>query len=87
MSTNGVRSVSLADSSRHGLKPNITVAVRMDSTNQNPLDYYLLPSLDLTFEKLILAEDNPVSLDAYRFDTLDFFSAWPSGREFRRQHE
>ena len=56
-----------------GLKPDITVAVRMDDTNRNPLDYYLLPSLDLTFEKLTLAEDNPVSLDTYRFNTLDFF--------------
>src|SRR5438094_3641997 len=56
-----------------GLKPDLTVAVRMDGENQNPLDYYLLPSLDLTFEKLSLAEDNAVSLDTYRFDTLDFF--------------
>jgi hypothetical protein len=56
-----------------GLKPDITVAVRMDAENRDPIDYYLLPSLDLTFEKLLLAEDNPVSLDTYRFDTLDFF--------------
>jgi DNA invertase Pin-like site-specific DNA recombinase len=56
-----------------GLKPDITVAVRMDAENRDPLDYYLLPSLDLTFEKLVLAEDNPVSLDTFRFDTLDFF--------------
>jgi hypothetical protein len=40
-----------------GLKPDLTVAVRMDSENQRPLDYYLLPSLDLAFEKLSLAED------------------------------
>jgi len=56
-----------------GLKPDLTVAVRMDGENQNPLDYYLLPSLDLTFERLSLSEDNAVSLDTYRFDTLDFF--------------
>jgi hypothetical protein len=55
------------------LAPDITVAVRMDAENSNPLDYYLLPRLDLTFEKLLLAEENPVSLDTYRFDTLDFF--------------
>jgi DNA invertase Pin-like site-specific DNA recombinase len=55
-----------------GLKPDITVAVRMDGGNQNPLDYYLLPSLDMTFEKILLAEDNAVSLDTYRFSTLDF---------------
>jgi hypothetical protein len=45
----------------------------MDAENRNPVDYYLLPSLDLTFEKLTLAEDNAVSLDTYRFSTLDFF--------------
>jgi DNA invertase Pin-like site-specific DNA recombinase len=56
-----------------GLRPDITVAARMDSENRVPVDYYLLPSLDLTFEKLMLAEDNPVSLDAYRFDSLDYF--------------
>jgi len=55
------------------LKPDITVAIRMDAANRAPLDYYLFPSLDLTFEKLLLAEDNAVSLDTYRFATLDFF--------------
>jgi len=52
---------------------NITVAVRMDAPNREPLDYYLLPRLDLTFEKLLIAEENPIGLETYRFDTLDFF--------------
>jgi len=56
-----------------GLSPDITVAVRMSADNENPMDYYLLPRLDMTFEKLLLAEDNAVSLDTYRFVTLDFF--------------
>jgi DNA invertase Pin-like site-specific DNA recombinase len=56
-----------------GLKPDITVAARMDSENRQAIDYYLSPSLDMTFEKLMIAEDNPVSLDTFRFDTLDFF--------------
>ncbi len=56
-----------------GLRPDITVAMRMDAENQDALDYYLLPSLDLTFERLMLAEDNPINLDTFRFDTLDFF--------------
>jgi DNA invertase Pin-like site-specific DNA recombinase len=56
-----------------GLNPDITLAVRMDAENHEPLDYYLLPRLDLTFEKLLLAEENSVGLDTYRFDTLDFF--------------
>jgi DNA invertase Pin-like site-specific DNA recombinase len=56
-----------------GLKPDITVAVRMDALNREPLDYYLLPSLDLTFSTLMLSEDNFIGLDTYRFGTLDFF--------------
>jgi len=56
-----------------GLLPDITVAVRMDSENSCPLDYYLLPSIDLKFQNLILNEQNRLDLDVYRFDTLDFF--------------
>ncbi len=57
-----------------GLWPDITVAVRMDRPNREPLDYYLLPQIDMTEPRLRLAEDNGVSLDAYRFETLeDFF--------------
>ncbi len=56
-----------------GLRPDLTIAVRMDETNQGILDYYLLPSIDLTESKLRLSTDNDVLLDAYRFDDLDFF--------------
>ena len=54
-----------------GLWPDITVAVRMDGPNQNALDYYLLPRIDMTAPRLRLAQDNGISLDAYRFETLD----------------
>jgi DNA invertase Pin-like site-specific DNA recombinase len=53
------------------LNPDITIAVRMDRRNRQPLDYYLLPSLDMTLPRIRLAESNGLSLDAYRFDTLD----------------
>jgi len=56
-----------------GLGPDVTVAVRMDTDNRDPLDYYLLPHIDLTCDRVLLAEDNAISLDTYRFDTLDFF--------------
>lgn len=56
-----------------GLKPDITIAIRMDAENLEPFDYYLLPSIDLEMRRLTLAEENCVSLDTYRFDTLDFF--------------
>jgi DNA invertase Pin-like site-specific DNA recombinase len=56
-----------------GLWPDITVAVRMDRPNQQALDYYLLPRIDMTAPRVRLAENNGVSLDSYRFDTLDAF--------------
>jgi DNA invertase Pin-like site-specific DNA recombinase len=57
-----------------GLKPDITIAVRMDAANTAALDYYLLPSIDVQRGTLRIAEENGITLDAYRFDTLDFFS-------------
>jgi len=56
-----------------GLQPDITVAVRMNSNNRDPLDYYLFPRIDLIVQRVRLAEDNGLSLDAYRFPTLDYF--------------
>lgn len=57
-----------------GLRPAITIAVRMDSNNIDVRDYYLLPWLDLgTSPSLKLAPDNGILLDAYRFETLDAF--------------
>ena len=55
------------------LRPDVTVAVRMDSANERPRDYYLLPRLDMQQAILRLAEYNGLSLDAYRFDTLEPF--------------
>ncbi len=54
------------------LDPDITVAVRMDVDNESPMDYYLLPSLDMNVAKLRLAESNGLCLDVFRFDTLDY---------------
>ena len=54
------------------LRPDITVAVRLDETNKAIKDYYLLPSLDLHVRRLRFTEDNGFDLDTYRFDDLDF---------------
>jgi hypothetical protein len=54
-----------------GLWPDLTVAVRMDQQNRAPLDYYLLPRIDMTKPRLRLAEENGVSLDTYRFEGID----------------
>jgi hypothetical protein len=56
-----------------GLLPDITIVMRMDENNQNILDYYLLPSLDIIAPKLRFFEQNPFGLEAYRFSSLDFF--------------
>ncbi|MGX1320750.1 DNA invertase Pin-like site-specific DNA recombinase [Bradyrhizobium sp. USDA 377] len=54
-----------------GLRPDITIAIRMDGENKVILDYYLLPSIDMSADRLRLAEENGIYLDAYRFDDLD----------------
>lgn len=54
-----------------GLLPDITVAVRMDVGNLVPLDFYLLPRIDLDHGTLQFAEENGLALDAYRCDSLD----------------
>ena len=67
------------------LRPDITVAIRMDADNQAALDYYLLPAhRRLRPGSLRLREENGFSLDAYRYDSLDAFfylaSRMPIGR-------
>ena len=66
-----------------GLVPDITIAVRMDRSNERPQDYYIFPSIDMNTNRLRLAEDNALSLDAYRFDSLDFFYSMAAGSTFR----
>ncbi len=56
-----------------GLQPDVTIAVRMDAANNAPLDYYLLPRIDIATAKLKLAEENGLALDGYRFESLDPF--------------
>ena len=54
-------------------RPDITIAVRMDATNEGIRDYYLLPGIDMTWEHLRVAEENAIYLDTYRFESLDYF--------------
>jgi len=54
------------------LSPDISVAVRLDASNEAVQDYYLLPRLDFAAPRLTLAEQNAIELDGYRFDTLDY---------------
>ena len=43
----------------------------MDHPNKVPLDYYLLPRIDMTMPKIHLAEHNGVFFDSYRFESLE----------------
>lgn len=66
------------------LAPDITVAVRLDQTNQAVLDYYLLPRLDFGLPRISLAEHNPVEFESYRFDSLDYLYGMAEHARIRR---
>lgn len=57
------------------LQPDITVAVRLDEANKRAVDYYLLPRLDLGAPRLSLFDHNPIELESYRFETLNYLYA------------
>lgn len=65
------------------LNPDITIAARMDSANDQPQDFYLLPRLDMRDAILRFAEYNGLSLDAYRVDTLAPFYQMAARANFR----
>ena len=56
-----------------GLVPDLTIVVRMDAANMAPLDYYVLPSLDVREACLRIKEDNGTFLDGYRYESLEYF--------------
>ncbi|MGC4004086.1 MAG: recombinase family protein [Pirellulales bacterium] len=57
------------------IAPDITILVRMDAENKSPVDYYLLPIMDIATPKLLLCEENGAALDTYQFDNLDYFTS------------
>lgn len=66
------------------LAPDITVAVRLDETNQAALDYYLLPRLDFGQPRIHLAEHNGIEFESYRFDSLDYLYNMSARSRIRR---
>jgi hypothetical protein len=50
----------------------ITIVARLEHDNQAILDYYLLPRGDELSERIRIESENPLALDVYRFDTLEF---------------
>lgn len=55
--------------------PDITILVRMDTTNEHASDYYLLPIMDIETPRLLFCETNGAYLDTFQFDSLDYFAA------------
>lgn len=51
----------------------VIIAARLAPGNQEILDYYLFPGIEILWNRLRLAPDNGVALDLYRFDNLNFF--------------
>jgi hypothetical protein len=68
--TDALRWVVRLDS---GLVPDLTIVVRMDASNLAPLDYYVLPGIDLKEARLRLKEENGLFLDGYRYESLEYF--------------
>jgi DNA invertase Pin-like site-specific DNA recombinase len=57
------------------LRPDYTIAVRMHPGNETIRDYYILPLVALRRDRMHLNEYNDISLDAYRFTSLDMLFA------------
>jgi len=53
--------------------PDLSIVVCMDEQNEQPSEYYILPSRDVELPELRLTEFNGIAIDTFRFDTLEFF--------------
>jgi hypothetical protein len=52
------------------LRPDITVAVRMELDAQSIRDYFLLPAIDVSTDVVRLGDHNDFGFEAYRYDDL-----------------
>jgi hypothetical protein len=57
---------------RSDLDADITVIARLNEANDSILDYFLLPAGTIKRSYLTLAVHNPLHLEIFRFDNLDF---------------
>jgi DNA invertase Pin-like site-specific DNA recombinase len=55
------------------LNPDIIIAARLKPGNDEILDYYLMPRIDVLRERLNLKPHNGLIWDVYRFQNLNFF--------------
>ena len=45
----------------------------MNSSNSEPVDYYILPSIESFENEIKIKENNSLLLELYRFDDIEFF--------------
>jgi hypothetical protein len=55
------------------LNPDIIIAARLKPGNDEILDYYLMPRIDVLQERMNLKRHNGLIWDVYRFENLNFF--------------
>lgn len=55
------------------LNPDIIIAARLKPGNEEIMDYYLMPRIDILRERLNLKPHNGLIWDVYRFQNLNFF--------------
>tara|TARA_Y100000815_G_scaffold26976_1_gene22640 strand:- start:4106 stop:5668 length:1563 start_codon:yes stop_codon:yes gene_type:complete len=67
-----------------GLSPDLTVAVRMCEGEKRALDYYVLPTVDMTASQLRVADNNQADIEIYRFDSLEVISQRSRRSAYRR---
>lgn len=66
------------------LAPDITIAVRLDQSNQKPLDYYLLPYLDFGSARVSLAQHNGIEFESYHFNDLQYLHGMAERARIKR---
>ncbi|PTR03805.1 DNA invertase Pin-like site-specific DNA recombinase [Paraburkholderia sp. GV068] len=54
----------------NALRPDITIAVRMEFDAKSIRDYYLLPRIDVSSDMVRLGDHNDFGFEAYRYDDL-----------------
>src|SRR3546814_11664924 len=69
------------------LHPDLTICVRMDEDNMNARDYYILPRMTIAEGVRRLADHNGLSLDAFRYESLDGFFALAERAPFRQDRK
>ena len=55
------------------LNPEISIIVRMNSLNTEPVDYYILPSIEFLEHELKIKDNNTLLFEMYRFDDIKPF--------------